>query len=119
MYGFSQIQAVALLATASVALGQAWDHSLFTTSPPVYPSRMYRSHPLFTTFSAFQRYRFLQKYISILANIVFIANTTGLGGWEAALVRADAFTSQLTLEEKTRLVTGTTGPCVVSRDLLL
>ncbi|TFK45798.1 beta-glucosidase [Heliocybe sulcata] len=39
-------------------------------------------------------------------------NTTGLGGWESALAKADAFVSQLTLDEKTQIVTGTPGPCV-------
>lgn len=33
-------------------------------------------------------------------------------GWEAALTKAKAFTAQLTLEEKTFMVTGTEGPCV-------
>jgi beta-glucosidase len=33
-------------------------------------------------------------------------------GWEAAFAQADAFVSNLTLEEKAQLVTGTSGPCV-------
>jgi beta-glucosidase len=40
------------------------------------------------------------------------ANTTGLGGWENALAKAKSFVSQLTLEEKSGMVTGTPGPCV-------
>ncbi|KAE9967528.1 hypothetical protein BLS_006324 [Venturia inaequalis] len=74
----SRLQAVVLIEIASFVYGQEWDHSLYTTSPPVYPS----------------------------------PNTTGTGGWEDALLKAKAFTALLTLEEKTRLVTGTTGPCV-------
>ena len=40
-----------------------------------------------------------------------VANATGTG-WEAAFEQASNFVSQLTLEEKVRLVTGTAGPCV-------
>ncbi|KAE9369026.1 glycoside hydrolase family 3 protein [Stipitochalara longipes BDJ] len=39
-------------------------------------------------------------------------NITGAGGWEEALAKAKAFVSQLTLEEKSSMVTGTPGPCV-------
>lgn len=39
------------------------------------------------------------------------ANATGKG-WEAAFAQASDFVSQLTLEEKQWLVTGTEGPCV-------
>jgi len=39
------------------------------------------------------------------------ANATGQG-WTAAFQQASAFVSQLTLEEKAQLVTGTPGPCV-------
>lgn len=38
-------------------------------------------------------------------------NATGTG-WEAAFEQASSFVAQLTLEEKVRLVTGTSGPCV-------
>ncbi|TFK45955.1 putative beta-glucosidase G [Heliocybe sulcata] len=38
-------------------------------------------------------------------------NMTGLGGWQSALAKADAFLSQLTLDEKAQMVTGTPGPC--------
>lgn len=38
-------------------------------------------------------------------------NATGLG-WEDAFARASEWVSQLTLQEKARLVTGTPGPCV-------
>lgn len=34
-------------------------------------------------------------------------NITGAGGWEGALVKARAFVTQLTLEEKAGMVTGT------------
>jgi hypothetical protein len=40
-----------------------------------------------------------------------VAKATGTG-WEAAFEQASNFVSQLTLEEKVRLVTGTAGPCV-------
>ncbi|KAH6663512.1 beta-glucosidase [Halenospora varia] len=39
-------------------------------------------------------------------------NATGAGGWEAAIAKAKAFVAQLTLEEKSGMVTGTPGPCV-------
>ncbi|KAH8732225.1 avenacinase [Phaeosphaeriaceae sp. PMI808] len=39
-------------------------------------------------------------------------NITGVGGWETALQKAQAFLAKLTLEEKSRMVTGTPGPCV-------
>ncbi|KAI1496236.1 putative beta-glucosidase G [Biscogniauxia marginata] len=39
-------------------------------------------------------------------------NATGVGGWEEALAKAKDFVAQLTLEEKSGLVTGTPGPCV-------
>lgn len=37
---------------------------------------------------------------------------TGVGGWVEAVAKAEAFLAQLTLEEKSAIVTGTTGPCV-------
>ncbi|EXJ83990.1 beta-glucosidase [Capronia epimyces CBS 606.96] len=37
--------------------------------------------------------------------------TSGIG-WETAFTQAEAFVSNLTLEEKAQLVTGTSGPCV-------
>ena len=40
-----------------------------------------------------------------------IANATGIG-WEGAFEQASAFVAQLTLKEKSELVTGETGPCV-------
>lgn len=40
-----------------------------------------------------------------------LANTTGIG-WEDAIVKARSFVSQLTLEEKSDMVTGTPGPCI-------
>lgn len=39
------------------------------------------------------------------------ANATGTG-WEAAFQQASAFVAQLSLQEKSELVTGETGPCV-------
>ncbi|KXT02631.1 hypothetical protein AC578_1161 [Pseudocercospora eumusae] len=39
-------------------------------------------------------------------------NTTGAGGWEAALEKAKNWVAQLTTDEKALLVTGTEGPCV-------
>ncbi|EPQ54185.1 hypothetical protein GLOTRDRAFT_44548 [Gloeophyllum trabeum ATCC 11539] len=39
-------------------------------------------------------------------------HATGAGDWKAAFARADSFVSQLTLEEKAEMVTGTPGPCV-------
>ncbi|CZR54957.1 probable beta-glucosidase G [Phialocephala subalpina] len=38
-------------------------------------------------------------------------NTTGIG-WEGALAKAKAFVAELTLEEKSTMVTGYPGPCV-------
>lgn len=35
---------------------------------------------------------------------------TGIGGWEDVLTLANTFMEQLILEEKMRIVTGTTGP---------
>ena len=40
------------------------------------------------------------------------ANATGIGGWEDALAKAKAFVSNLTLDEKSGMVTGTPGPCI-------
>lgn len=40
-----------------------------------------------------------------------LANITGKS-WEAAFEKAKAWVAQLTLEEKSQLVTGTEGPCV-------
>lgn len=45
-----------------------------------------------------------------------LANTTGIG-WEEAFAKAKDFLAELTLEEKTALVTGTTGPCAVSQPI--
>ncbi|CAI6332454.1 unnamed protein product [Periconia digitata] len=39
-------------------------------------------------------------------------NITGIGGWEAALEKARGFLAELSLEEKSQMVTGTPGPCV-------
>lgn len=55
--------------------------------------------------------RLEQKLMITLAYELSTANATG-SGWEAAFAQASHFVSQLTLQEKTQLVTGTTGPCV-------
>ncbi|KAF2643762.1 avenacinase [Massarina eburnea CBS 473.64] len=39
-------------------------------------------------------------------------NITGAGGWDDALEKSRVFLSQLSLEEKSQMVTGTPGPCV-------
>ncbi|KAL2827394.1 glycosyl hydrolase family 3 N terminal domain-containing protein [Aspergillus cavernicola] len=39
-------------------------------------------------------------------------NATGSGGWETALVQAQDFVAQLSLDEKADMVTGQFGPCV-------
>lgn len=75
--------------------GPPWVESEYATSPPVYPSREFIKLPMLK----------LPKLTSLLAN------ATG-SGWEAAFEQASNFVSQLTLEEKVRLVTGTAGPCV-------
>lgn len=68
----------------------------YGSSPPVYPSReLPRLFP-----SSWVRANFVP------------ANITGTGGWSEALVKAQAFVAQLTLEEKSDMVTGTPGPCV-------
>lgn len=41
-----------------------------------------------------------------------LAYSTGTGGWEHALVKANAFIAQLNLTEKTSMVTGSSGPCI-------
>jgi beta-glucosidase len=46
-----------------------------------------------------------------MLSICCTANATGIG-WEAAFQQASAFVAQLTLKEKSELVTGETGPCV-------
>ena len=50
----------------------------------------------------------LEEWLLILSP----ANATGTGGWEEALAKAKDFVSQLTLEEKSGMVTGKPGPCV-------
>lgn len=82
MAPLKNLAALSLSAVAG-AVAQDWDHSLFTTSPPVYPS------PNMTGVDA-----------------------ASLTGWAAAMEKADAFVSNLTLEEKVSMLTGATGPCV-------
>lgn len=43
---------------------------------------------------------------------VYIAKTTGAGGWEEALAKARDFVAELSLTEKVEMVTGVPGPCV-------
>ncbi|KAK8162722.1 glycoside hydrolase family 3 protein [Phyllosticta citrichinensis] len=83
MAPLKNVAALLLGAVASVEGAQDWDHSLFTTSPPVYPS------PNMTGVDA-----------------------AGLAGWSAALEKAEAFLAKLTLEEKVVFTTGAPGPCV-------
>lgn len=45
-------------------------------------------------------------------------NTTGAGGWQAALSKANNFLSQLNLTEKVSMVTGAAGPCVGNIDAI-
>ncbi|KAH9868950.1 hypothetical protein J1614_008027 [Plenodomus biglobosus] len=51
----------------------------------------------------------MRESIHILTTI---AQSTGAGGWEAALEKAKAWTAQLTIEEKADMVTGQAGPCI-------
>jgi hypothetical protein len=88
----------ALVATfhAISAQSTSWDHSLFTSSPPVYPSREFGA-PAF-------------KFTIKLT--LYIAPSVG-DGWETAFAQADAFVANLTLEEKAALLTGVArGPCI-------
>ncbi|KAF4552311.1 Glycosyl hydrolase family 3 C-terminal domain-containing protein 6 [Elsinoe fawcettii] len=41
-----------------------------------------------------------------------LPNATGVGGWEEAIAKAKAFVAQLSIEEKSRMVTGEPGPCI-------
>ena len=77
--------------------GPPWIQSQYSSSPPVYPSRKSSTRQLL-----WER--------ECHANLL-VANATGID-WEAAFQQASDFVSQLTLEEKAQLVTGTTGPCV-------
>jgi beta-glucosidase len=83
---FTSIGALLLALVSSVA-AQAPGYE----SPQVYPSRTMR-FPLVSCI--------------VLTNI---ANITGVGGWQAALSRAQSFLDQLTIEEKYGIVTGTAG----------
>lgn len=60
------------------------------------------------------RINHLGLYVLLLIEFRHPASITGVGGWEHALALANTFLAQLTLEEKTRIVTGTTGPYVVT-----
>lgn len=68
----------------------------YDSVPAVYPSRK----------------SFLKADRRCLTDL--IANTTGAGGWTAALAQAQAFLAQLNLTEKAYMVTGVGGPCVGS-----
>lgn len=75
--------ALLLGAVAGAEAAQDWDHSLYTTSPPVYPS----------------------------PNMTGV-DSASLTGWAGALGKAEALLSNLTLEEKVLMLTGAAGPCV-------
>ncbi|KFY73666.1 hypothetical protein V499_06258 [Pseudogymnoascus sp. VKM F-103] len=49
---------------------------------------------------------------SINNNPPAISYSTGTGGWEHALVKANAFIARLNLTEKVSMVTGDNGPCI-------
>ncbi|OJD28861.1 beta-glucosidase g [Diplodia corticola] len=83
MAPLTNLAALLLGAVAGAEAAQDWDSSLFTTSPPVYPS------PNMTGIDSAQ-----------------------LTGWAGALEKAEAFLGNLTLEEKVVLLTGAPGPCV-------
>ncbi|KAL0257533.1 hypothetical protein SLS55_008347 [Diplodia seriata] len=83
MAPLTNLAALLLGAVAGAEAAQDWDHSLFTTSPPVFPS----------------------------PNMTGI-DSASLTGWAGALEKAEAFLSNLTLEEKVSLLTGAPGPCV-------
>ncbi|RDW82444.1 beta-glucosidase-9 [Coleophoma cylindrospora] len=70
--------AAVILACAAGVSGEAWNSSLFTSSPDVFPS----------------------------------PQMSGIGGWEAAMAKANAFLANMTLQEKTIMLTGANGPCV-------
>lgn len=95
---------VAALAAMSAAYAQndSWDSALFTSSPPVYPSR---KSPV--------QWHVVALYLSSFCTTLTTqqAPTAGIG-WEAALAQAQAFVANLTLDEKVQMVTGTLGPCV-------
>jgi beta-glucosidase len=67
-------------------------------SPPVYPPRKLTG-PAPCSQSSSLTY-------------LLLANTTGPGGWEEALVKANAFVALLTIEKKAWMTTGANGPCV-------
>jgi beta-glucosidase len=68
------------------------DYSQYDTSPPVYPSRESRDN---------------RTVVGTSVLTQPLAQITGLGGWNEALEKAQAFVAQLTLEEKASMVTGT------------
>lgn len=55
---------------------------------------------------------FLLPTEEALLTSLTIASMTGVGGWEDAMDRARDFVAELTLEEKSMMVTGQPGPCV-------
>lgn len=83
MAPLTNLATLLLSAVAGAEAAQDWDSSLFTTSPPVYPS----------------------------PNMTGI-DSASLTGWAGALEKAEALLSNLTLEEKVVLLTGAPGPCV-------
>ncbi|EKG22356.1 Glycoside hydrolase family 3 [Macrophomina phaseolina MS6] len=83
MAPLTNMAALLLGAVAGAEAAQDWDHSLYTTSPPVYPS----------------------------PNMTGV-DSASLSGWAGALEKAEALLSNLTLEEKVLMLTGAAGPCV-------
>ena len=93
---YSALLPLATLLSSALAVLQPADTVIlgpYGNSPPVYPSR---------------------KFLNLLYNFANLsaANTTGLGGWDDALVKAKAFVALLTTEEKAWMTTGANGPCV-------
>ncbi len=128
------LQTVLLLGGALLggARAQFGSHELYTTSPPVYPSReliyllwLFARSCLLNRIPCYLRAvlgaaltRSLHHYPSntliLHMLILLLANATGTGGWQDAFARAQGFLAELSLEEKVAMVTGTTGPCAVS-----
>jgi beta-glucosidase len=99
-----------VVALAAVGLAGAqnssWNHNLFTSSLPVYPSRTSSLSWALKPFD-FGQLRGYQLYPISNTFWLITAKTAGIG-WETALAQAEAFLANLTLEEKAGLVTGET-----------
>lgn len=86
----SLILSFVALAGAQSKSAQYGNYSQYGGSPAVYPSRKLAVCPS-----------------RCIKTKVLSANITGIGGWEAALSKAKTFLSNLNLEEKAQMVTGT------------